>query len=134
MLGYEPLTIGRTFHHAALYELIGLVLLFIALALVARRSPTPGTVMGTFCVAYGLGRFMLDTLRVNDERVIGLTGAQFLMVGIVIGSMWIWFHVIPQLTSVAMGGPPQPASGPRRQGIAPSSGPGSDAEAGQHLR
>ncbi|HMJ78289.1 MAG TPA: prolipoprotein diacylglyceryl transferase family protein [Iamia sp.] len=102
MLGTEPLTIGRTFHHAALYELLGLIVLFIALAIVARRSPTPGTVMGTFCIAYGSGRFMLDSLRVNDERLMGLTGAQFLMIGIAIAGLWIWLRVLPQLAEVAI--------------------------------
>ena len=34
--------------------------------------------MAIFCGYYGVARFASDSLRVNDERVLGLTGAQYL--------------------------------------------------------
>ena len=108
LLGSEPLTVGRTFHHTALYELIGLVVLTAVLLAVARRSPPPGTLMALFCSVYGFGRYSSDYLRVNDERLYGLTGAQYLMTGIVVASFWIWFRVVPGFVEAdgASGAPP----------------------------
>jgi hypothetical protein len=40
-----------------------------------------------------VARFASDSLRVNDERVLGLTGAQFLCIALVPVSLWIWFRV-----------------------------------------
>ena len=43
-----------------------------------RSGRGPGTAMAIFCGYYGVARFASDSLRVNDERVLGLTGAQYL--------------------------------------------------------
>lgn len=95
-LGDVVLRKGMVFHHAALYELIYLAVLFIGLAwLLYRRKPRPaaGTAMAIFCGYYGVMRFASDSLRVNDERVLGLTGAQYLCLALVPTSAWIWFRV-----------------------------------------
>ena len=76
----EPAVIGQTFHNTAIYELLFLLVLFGGLLLLARRRPAPGTLIGVFCLYYGLARGASDFLRVNDETKLGLTGAQWMCV------------------------------------------------------
>ncbi len=94
-LGGRPLLQGTVFHHTAVDELLAMVVLFAVLWLLLERrpAPAPGTVIGVFCVAYATQRFLLDLLRVNDDVVGGLTGAQWacvatVAVGIVILVRW----------------------------------------------
>lgn len=89
-LGDLPLRAGTVFHHTALYELLVLVALFGVLSLLRRRAVgRPGLLVGAFCVAYGVARFLIDGLRVNDERVLGLTGAQYLAIVTAVAGVWI---------------------------------------------
>jgi phosphatidylglycerol:prolipoprotein diacylglycerol transferase len=85
----EPAFIGQTFHNTAIYELVYLLVLFAILTLVIRRRPPPGTVMGIFCLYYGVTRGLSDFLRVNDKTVAGLTGAQYLMILVFLAGIWI---------------------------------------------
>ncbi len=99
-IGDEPLVPGMSFHNLSLYELLYMLVIFVILAAVlyprARRA-RPGTAMAVFCLLYGVARFAADTVRVNDERVLGLTGAQYLSVVLVGAAAWIWTKVRPQL-------------------------------------
>lgn len=103
-LGNLPLTPGTTFHNTALYEFGYLLVLFVVLGLLIRRRPAPATLIGVFCAFYGTSRFLTDFLRVNDEQILGLTGAQFLMAGLVVASVWILVKVRPSLA----GAEPEP--------------------------
>ena len=76
----EPAIVGESFHHTALYEGLGLVALLIALTVLRRRSPRPGTILAVFCLWYSVQRFFTDSLRAFDERTLGMTGAQMLMI------------------------------------------------------
>lgn len=96
-LGDVPLTVGTTFHHTALYEFLYLLVLFVVLGLLVRLRPSPGLLIGVFCAWYGLNRFWSDALRVNDERVAGMTGAQWMCIGLVLASIWILWKVRPSL-------------------------------------
>lgn len=97
-LGDTPLTVGTTFHHTALYEFGYLLALFVVLGLIVRRrQPSPGLLIGLFCLVYGASRFGTDFLRVNDEQIAGFTGAQLLMACLVLASGWILFKVRPSL-------------------------------------
>lgn len=90
----EAALAGQTFHNTAIYELGYLLVLFGILTLVIRRRPSPGIVMGLFCLLYGTARFLSDFLRVNDKTVWpGLTGAQYLMLLLVIAGIWITMRV-----------------------------------------
>jgi phosphatidylglycerol---prolipoprotein diacylglyceryl transferase len=92
----EPAVVGEVFHQTALYELMFLVALFAFfsyLLYVRKRRPGPGTVMAIFCAYYGVTRFLTDSLRVNDERVLGMTGAQYLCLALLPTAAWIWFRV-----------------------------------------
>jgi phosphatidylglycerol---prolipoprotein diacylglyceryl transferase len=106
-LGNVPLTVGTTFHNAALYELGWLLVLFAALALVvwrARRTGRElkaGTLVGSFVVYYGVARFLTDTLRVNDERTLHLTGAQWMCLVMVPAGVWILWRVRPKMAALA---------------------------------
>jgi prolipoprotein diacylglyceryltransferase len=92
-LGTTRLAEGMTFHNTAIYELIFLLVLFGLLALVARRRPAPGTLIGVFCLYYGIARGLSDFLRVNDETTLGLTGAQWMCVCLIPTSIWILTRV-----------------------------------------
>lgn len=101
-LGDEPLRAGMTFHNTALYELLFLLVLFVLLTwlLYGRaQRPVAGTAMGLFCAWYAVGRFATDALRVNDERVLGLTGAQWMCVALVPVAAWVLLRVRPQLAA-----------------------------------
>jgi len=108
-LGSLPLREGMVFHQTALYELIQLLVLFGVLTwmlYLRKRRPQVGTAMALFCGWYGIARFATDALRVNDERTLGLTGAQYLCLVLVPTSLWIWLRVRPMLASDAAVGVP----------------------------
>jgi len=132
-LGDRVLEKGLVFHQTALYELIFLLVLFVGLTwLLYRRTPRPaaGTAMAIFCGWYGVMRFASDSLRVNDERVLGLTGAQYLCVALVPTSAWIWFHVRKVLvTEAALAGSVEPASEVVGSGSGAGSGPDVEPQA-----
>ena len=95
-LGDVPLREGMVFHNTALYELIYLLLLFGFLTwfLYLRKTrPPAGLAIGIFCAYYGVSRFLSDSLRVNDERVLHMTGAQYLMIALMAASIWILTRV-----------------------------------------
>ena len=86
------------FHNTALYELLTMVILFVVLwRLLERRPPiVPGTAMAIFCIGYAAQRFLLDFLRVNDEIVLGLTGAQWACIGTFAVGVWILVYWRPR--------------------------------------
>jgi phosphatidylglycerol---prolipoprotein diacylglyceryl transferase len=91
-----PPAIGQVIHNTALYELIQLLVLFaLAWWLLERRrpAPTPGTGIGLFCVWYATLRFLTDFLRSYDDTVLGLTGAQWLMLLVLPAGIWILTRV-----------------------------------------
>jgi prolipoprotein diacylglyceryltransferase len=84
------------FHQTALYELMYMVVLFFVLTWllhIRKERPGPGTAMAIFCLWYGVARFASDSLRVNDERLLGLTGAQYLCLALVPAGLWILLRV-----------------------------------------
>lgn len=99
-LGDLPLETGMTFHNTALYEFGYMLVLFVILGLLIRRGVSTGTLIGTFCLYYGVCRFLSDSLRVNDEQVLGLTGAQYMCLGLIVASFWIFRFVRPALAQL----------------------------------
>ena len=51
------------------------------------RRARGGTCGGLFGVWYGMQRFLTDFLRAYDKRVGGLTGAQYLCLGMIVGGL-----------------------------------------------
>jgi phosphatidylglycerol---prolipoprotein diacylglyceryl transferase len=95
-LGDLPLREGMVFHQTALYELLYLVVLFGFLTwflYVRKTAPPVGMAIGIFCLYYGVCRFVSDSFRVNDERVLMMTGAQYLMLVLVVAGLWILLRV-----------------------------------------
>jgi phosphatidylglycerol---prolipoprotein diacylglyceryl transferase len=105
LLGDVPLTVGTTFHNTALYEFLYLVVLFAVLGgivLLSRRRGrdiAPGTIVGVFVLYYGVARLLSDSLRVNDEQVAGLTGAQWMCLVMIPAGVWILWKVRPRLAA-----------------------------------
>jgi phosphatidylglycerol---prolipoprotein diacylglyceryl transferase len=97
--------VGTVFHQTALYELLYLLVLFGVLGLLLLRKPPLATMIAVFCFVYGVCRFWSDSLRVNDERILGLTGAQYFSAGLVLASVWIWFKVRPSLRGLTADAP-----------------------------
>ena len=95
--------IGHAIHNTALYEMLHLVVLFGLLTwlLTRKRPPAPGTGIGIFCLWYGVARFGTDFLRVNDHTVLGLTGAQWLMIAVTIAAVWILTRVRARTAAAA---------------------------------
>lgn len=98
--------IGATFHNTSLYEFLHLLVLFGIMTLLIVRARSrgdevrPGTLMGIFAVWYGLARIGTDALRVNDERVLGLTGAQWGMLTLALAGVWILVRVRPGVAAL----------------------------------
>jgi phosphatidylglycerol:prolipoprotein diacylglycerol transferase len=119
MLGDIPLAPGTSFHNTALYEMLTFFLLFAvmtAMILRARRKGRevlPGTLVALFMIYVGIVRFLLDTLRVNDERVAGMTGAQWMSLVMVPYGIYVLWRVRPALRKLVGpdGKPLEPAVG-----------------------
>ena len=86
-----PLTIGVTYHNTALYEFLHMAALSAILYWMLRHRPPfpPGAEIGLFALWYGLARFGTDFLRAYDERVLGLTAAQWLCLVLIPAGVWI---------------------------------------------
>jgi phosphatidylglycerol:prolipoprotein diacylglycerol transferase len=97
-LGDRPLVEGMVFHNTAIYEGLLMVILFLVLWRMIERRPAivPGTAIGVFCVAYATQRFLLDFLRVNDELIAGLTGAQYACILTFAIGIWILVYWRPR--------------------------------------
>lgn len=78
-----PLAPGAVVHNTAIYEILLLLPLVALLAWIARRGAPEGWLTATFLLWYGVQRFATDFLRTYDRTVLGLTGAQYLCLGMV---------------------------------------------------
>jgi len=96
-LGDVALRDGVAFHNTSLYEFLFMAALFAVLTVVLRRGARAGTAIGVFCLYYGVARGLSDFLRVNDDTVVGLTGAQWMCAGLVVAGLWILYKVRPAL-------------------------------------
>lgn len=88
-----PLMTGVTYHNTALYEIIGLAPLLLVMMWMSKRRVPPGVMSATFFLWYGVQRFLTDLLRTADIRVAGLTGAQYLALGMILGGLYILRNV-----------------------------------------
>jgi phosphatidylglycerol:prolipoprotein diacylglycerol transferase len=80
--GFGPPTYvpGAVVHQTALYDFVGLAVLGGVVALLARRTPRPGTLYAAFATWYGLQRFVIDFTRNRDlieSNFFGLSGSQW---------------------------------------------------------
>jgi hypothetical protein len=96
--GSDPTsTLGQFFHPLFLYESISGVLGLVALVWVGfhlRKRLRPGDLLLLFFVWYGIVRFALETLRVDNWTFFGVPVAQIVSVLIVVPALLIllWRH------------------------------------------
>jgi phosphatidylglycerol:prolipoprotein diacylglycerol transferase len=79
--------VGSVIHSTAIYEIVLLLPLAGVLWWMQRRRVSDGWLTATFLLWYGTQRFLTDFLRAYDETLGGLTGAQFLSLGMIAGGL-----------------------------------------------
>jgi phosphatidylglycerol:prolipoprotein diacylglycerol transferase len=84
-----PLEVGVTYWSTPVLEFL-YVLVILAIMLWVDRKGTAGagTIAGIFCVLYAIFRFASDFLRINDETLYGLTGAQYMTIALLVVGAW----------------------------------------------
>ena len=84
-----PLEVGVTYWSTPVLEFL-YVLVILAIMLWVDRKGTAGagTIAGLFCMLYAVARFASDFLRVNDETLYGLTGAQYMTIALLVLGAW----------------------------------------------
>jgi phosphatidylglycerol---prolipoprotein diacylglyceryl transferase len=96
----EPAAVGQVIHNTALYEGLLLIPLAGLLWWLMRRGAAPGTAAGVFGIWYSVCRFSTDFLRVNDETVLGLTGAQWTCLVVVLPlAVYVLVRVRPRMAA-----------------------------------
>jgi phosphatidylglycerol:prolipoprotein diacylglycerol transferase len=129
-----PIAVGVAVHNTALYETLHLLPLTGLLVWILRRSPwrsQAGVSLAVFCLWYGTARFATDFLRAYDDTVAGLTGAQWMCIGLVATGAGV---LLRQRLRASAGGSDdrhgEPAGRPRNQGEAQDGRRGEPAEGG----
>lgn len=78
---------------------------------VGRRERSPGTLVGLLAVLYAPGRFLLDFLRVSDERHAGLLVSQYAAIALLLFGVWaLWQARRAPPSTAASAKTPQPGS------------------------
>ncbi|WP_051063020.1 prolipoprotein diacylglyceryl transferase [Ilumatobacter nonamiensis] len=85
----EMFAVGTTFHPTFLYEsLWSLATVAVLLYIDRRWRPTGGSLMGLYLVAYGIGRFWVEGLRVDPADDVGpFRWNQWVALGMVVGGL-----------------------------------------------
>ncbi len=91
----EPVVggVGAVIHNTAIYEIVLLAPLALLLWWLRRRDVRAGWLTVTFLAWYGVQRFSTDFLRAYDRTVYGLTGAQYICIGMLVGAAVLAWHL-----------------------------------------
>ncbi len=92
----EGMTIGGTVMHPTfLYESVWNAAAFVVLYLVQRRQPRPGVVISLYLILYNVGRFIIESIRMDSTFVFGgLRVAQLMAMALVlIGAGLLLYHL-----------------------------------------
>jgi phosphatidylglycerol:prolipoprotein diacylglycerol transferase len=81
--------VGVTYHNAALYEFLWLIPIILVLLYLDKKNVPAGVMAGSFAIMYGIARFLTDFVRINDERLYGLTGAQYMTALLTLFGIWV---------------------------------------------
>jgi phosphatidylglycerol---prolipoprotein diacylglyceryl transferase len=84
---------GVVRHNMGLEEALYLIVVSAAMIAVGRTPRRPGFLVGFLAVAYAPGRFLLDFLRVSDERHGGLIVSQYASIALMAAGLWILWRV-----------------------------------------
>lgn len=94
--------LGTTFHPTFLYESLGMLgLCFLLLWIDRRFRPAPGQLFAMYVIGYGLGRFWVEGLRIDDADYLGgLRWNQWVAIAMVVGGgivlAWMIRHPIAE--------------------------------------
>jgi phosphatidylglycerol---prolipoprotein diacylglyceryl transferase len=90
-LGAPPTDPGVRVHPTQIYEILWL--LPVALVLWNRRDRSP-FLFGEYLIANGLGRLVIESLRVNPKVLAGLTEPQIVGIALILGgsASWLYFR------------------------------------------
>lgn len=81
-------------HDLGFYEWLFTIALIVLLFVIRRRGYPAGVLTGITCVAYAPVRFMLDFLRVGDERFYGLTPGQYFALVLMVVGGWVLVRAV----------------------------------------
>ncbi|MBX7101477.1 MAG: prolipoprotein diacylglyceryl transferase [Myxococcaceae bacterium] len=86
---------GGPRYDLGLFDVFVLGAISVVLYLAARKRPKQGRLMALLALLYAPCRFFLDFLRASDlgfvdRRYLGLTPAQYIVVGLFITGIWLW--------------------------------------------
>jgi prolipoprotein diacylglyceryl transferase len=81
------LAVGTTFHPTFLYESLWCLGLCLVLLWIDRRfRPAPGQLMALYVIGYGIGRFWVEGLRIDEaDHVAGLRFNQWIAITMIVG-------------------------------------------------
>jgi prolipoprotein diacylglyceryl transferase len=85
--------VGTTFHPTFLYESLWSLGLCLVLVWIDNRwRPAPGRLMGMYVVGYGVGRFWVEGLRIDEaDELAGLRWNQWVaLAAVVAGLVYLW--------------------------------------------
>jgi phosphatidylglycerol---prolipoprotein diacylglyceryl transferase len=110
-----PVPVGAHIHNTALYELLLLIPLIALLFALRRRRAAAGWATATFLLWYGTQRFSTDFLRAYDRTVFGLTGAQYVCIGLVVAGAIVAVRIRRRATPLEDRG--HPVASPARPAV-----------------
>jgi phosphatidylglycerol:prolipoprotein diacylglycerol transferase len=98
---------GGPRHDLGLYDVFALAAISLLLWGLSRLRPAQGRLMGVLAVTYSASRFFLDFLRASDlsfvdRRYLGLTPAQFIVVGLFGVGVWLLVRKAPPVTKLVV--------------------------------
>lgn len=92
-LGQEYLD-GVVRHNMGLEEALYWVAISAVMVVLGRTARRPGFFVGWLAVLYAPGRFLLDFLRVSDERHAGLIVSQYASILVFAIGLWVLWRVV----------------------------------------
>lgn len=102
---------GVVRHNLGLEEALYSVGLAIAMAALARRPRAPGALVGWLAILYAPGRFLLDLLRIGEDRVGGLVVSQYGSIALLVAGL-VLLLVSQRRLSEEPGSLSHPVTGP----------------------
>jgi phosphatidylglycerol:prolipoprotein diacylglycerol transferase len=102
---FPTLGYGGPRHDLGLYDMLVLGVLSLVLFALKQTRPAQGRLMGVLAVGYTVPRFFLDFLRASDlsfvdRRYLGLTPAQYIVVGLAVTGVWLLVRKAPAVADL----------------------------------